>query len=135
MRRGFTLIELLVVIAIIAVLSAVLIVSFSDARLKSRDAKRLTDMKEIANALALYYNNTGRFPISASQIVLTSNDAVSVALESALVISNVPIDPRHSAFTYRYQSNAGGTTYTLTFCQEGANSSRYAPNCNNTFTP
>lgn len=63
-RRGFTLIELLVVIAIIGVLSGVVLASLNAARGKARDARRLSDMKEIRTALELYaLNNGGRYPV------------------------------------------------------------------------
>lgn len=51
--RGFTLIELLVVISIIGVLSSFATISLNDARAKSRDAKRLNDVRQMANALAV----------------------------------------------------------------------------------
>lgn len=53
MRSGFTLIELLVVISIIGVLSTFATISLNDARAKSRDAKRLNDVRQMANALAV----------------------------------------------------------------------------------
>lgn len=51
--RGFTLIELLVVVAIIGLLSTVVLASLSGARAKSRDARRLSDLKQIATAIAI----------------------------------------------------------------------------------
>ncbi|MEK7067821.1 MAG: type II secretion system protein [Patescibacteria group bacterium] len=50
---GFTLIELLVVISIIGVLSSMVVVSLNDARGKARDAKRLSDVRQMANVLAI----------------------------------------------------------------------------------
>lgn len=59
---AFTLIELLVVIAIIGVLSSVVMASVSSAREGGRDARRLTDLRSIRNALELYYSDHGEYP-------------------------------------------------------------------------
>ncbi len=63
-KEGFTLIELLVVIAIIGILASTVMVSINSARIKSRDARRLTDMRQIQTALELYYNTYNRYPDS-----------------------------------------------------------------------
>ena len=60
--KGFTLIELLVVIAIIGLLSTIVTASLGSAKAKSRDAKRISDVKTIQTALALYYNDNGMYP-------------------------------------------------------------------------
>ncbi len=52
-RKGFTLIELLVVIAIIGLLSSIATISFNAARAKARDARKVSDAKQIANAIAM----------------------------------------------------------------------------------
>ncbi|MDO8561735.1 MAG: type II secretion system protein [bacterium] len=59
-EKGFTLIELLVVIAIIGILSTVVLTSLTTARKKGRDARRLEDLKSIANNVAIAHN--GSFP-------------------------------------------------------------------------
>jgi prepilin-type N-terminal cleavage/methylation domain-containing protein len=57
LTRGFTLIELLVVIAIIGILSSVVLASLNSARQKSRDARRISDIKQIQLALELYFDS------------------------------------------------------------------------------
>lgn len=65
-ERGFTLIELLVVIAIIGLLSSIVLASLSSARAKSRDSKRVAEMRNIEESLHLYaINNNGNIPMSA----------------------------------------------------------------------
>lgn len=61
-KRGFTLIELLVVIAIIGLLSSVILASLTTARRKARDARRISDMKQIQTALELYFDANGSYP-------------------------------------------------------------------------
>ncbi len=63
-KRGFTLIELLVVIAIIGMLSSIVLASMNSARVKARDAKRLSDMHNIRQALELYYSDNNAYPTS-----------------------------------------------------------------------
>ena len=50
-KKGFTIIELLVVISIIGLLSTISVVSLNGARIKSRDAKRVSDIKQIKTGL------------------------------------------------------------------------------------
>lgn len=59
-ERGFTLIELLVVIAIIGILSTVVLTSLTTARKKGRDARRLEDLQQMSNAIAIAHN--GSYP-------------------------------------------------------------------------
>jgi type II secretion system protein G len=61
-KQGFTLIELLVVIAIIGILSSVVLASLNTARQKARDAKRISDVKNIQLALELYFDTNSEYP-------------------------------------------------------------------------
>jgi prepilin-type N-terminal cleavage/methylation domain-containing protein len=61
-KKGFTLVELLVVISIIGLLSTIAIVSLGSARAKSRDTKRIADMKQVSTALEQFYSDQGGYP-------------------------------------------------------------------------
>ena len=63
-KKGFTLIELLVVISIIGLLSTLAVVALSSARNKSRDTRRLADIKQLTTALELYRDRVGAYPDS-----------------------------------------------------------------------
>lgn len=74
--KGFTLIELLVVIAIIGILSSVVLASLNTARLKSRDTRRLADIKQIQLALQLYFDANGAYPATLAPLAPTYIAAV-----------------------------------------------------------
>ena len=61
-KLAFTLIELLIVIAIIGILSTATVVSLNQAKAKARDARRLSDITQIRQALDVYYYSEGAYP-------------------------------------------------------------------------
>lgn len=61
-RYGFTLIELMVVIAIMGILIIMGISSYKSTQMKSRDTRRKNDLRQVASALELYYNDKGKYP-------------------------------------------------------------------------
>ena len=87
-QKGFTLIELLVVIAIIGILSSVVLASLNTAREKSRDAKRVADVKQLQVALELYFDDNSAYPDS------------SLAGLAPEYIPVIPIDPLNVAYLY-----------------------------------
>ncbi|MBU6415023.1 type II secretion system GspH family protein [Patescibacteria group bacterium] len=97
--RGFTLIELLVVIAIIGVLASIVLASLNTARRKSRDARRLADIKQTQLALELYFDaNSSSYPFTLS--LLAPNQ-----------IPVVPKDPS-SSNNYAYDPGTGWSVAT-----------------------
>jgi len=55
-KKGFTLIEMLIVVAIIAILSGLILTGLSSARKQARDARRMSDLANIASQLEVYFN-------------------------------------------------------------------------------
>lgn len=113
-RRGFTLIELLVVIAIIGMLASVVLVSLNSARTKSRDARRVADMKQIVTALSLYYDKNGQYPNSDYQgcggwDTPGDGDFISYLRTDGFLASD-PKDPKadDSCSNYRYYRYSAG---------------------------
>jgi prepilin-type N-terminal cleavage/methylation domain-containing protein len=118
MKKAFTLIELLVVIAVIALLSTLSVVALNSARAKSRDARRLSDIKQIQTALEMYFDSSGNYPTS-----LTAGSPLSYG--SLVFLSKVPSDPI-SNNQYVYTQTEGGHEYTLDFILE-TKSADYEP--------
>lgn len=109
-QKGFTLIELLVVIAIIGILSTIVLASLNQARQKSRDARRIADLKQLSNALALYADSSSGnvFPTSLADLVPNQ-------------ISTMPLDPTTgSQYLYAGLGATECTTYHLGTTLEGA---------------
>ena len=51
-KKGFTLIELLIVIAIIGILATLAVVAFTGVQQRSRDSKRVADIRAVVSAFA-----------------------------------------------------------------------------------
>jgi type II secretion system protein G len=124
-KKGFTLIELLIVIAIIGLLATLAIVSLTTAQRKARDARRVADIKQLQNAVEVYYSEIAQYPLTAATSTLNSGttvDTVSTWTDFGSTsviggyITNVPIDPTNNSTTgyiYTYGANAAGTEYFL----------------------
>jgi len=134
-ERGFTILELLIVVAVIGILSAGILALTGDTKTKSRDNRRAEDMRQIQNALNIYFTDNNRFPVEPDPVTVTGSDDFSNALVSEGTIDTVPTDPLHPKKTYTYESSASGADYTLRFCLETDNIKGYSKGCDNTLSP
>jgi len=120
-KSAFTLIELLVVIAIIGILATVSIISLSNARAKSRDAKRAGDIKQVQTALELFFNDNNRYPTAteweSGQIYSTSTTGTSTYMQ-VIPSAPTPNDGSCSANqnSISYNPSPDGSSYSISIC-------------------
>ncbi|MGC8651292.1 MAG: type II secretion system protein [Minisyncoccia bacterium] len=94
--HGFTLIEMLIVITIIIVLSGLILRGLGGALPKTRDSRRVGDLKNIQNELEVYYNSQNSYP---------SGDYSTLEAKLQPVLGSkikLPQDPSGGSNTYYY---------------------------------
>ena len=112
--RAFTLIELLVVIAIISILMAIVITNLTQAKGKSRDAKRVSDVAQLQLALEIFFDRCNRYPAVANNIpdISDSCTASPGTVKLSDFISQIPNPPTAGDYGYYVNGNPA-TDYTL----------------------
>lgn len=113
-KKGFTLIELLVVIAIIGILATIVLVSLNSARQKARDTRRIGDLRQIALAIEMYYddNTSTGYPGGSEATGCDDWATMVTAIQGGGYMTAVPTDPINSGTNvYTYESNT--TDYVL----------------------
>lgn len=113
--KGFTLIELLVVISVISLLATVALTQLGKAREEARDAKRLSDLRAIYQALVLYELDNGFIPTTSSYSGNNAggwDNSVDGDFLQFLVddgyMSTVPVDPLNNATGSQMSAPAPG---------------------------
>jgi len=114
-KKGFTLIELLVVITIIGLLATIVLVSLNTARMKARDVRRLADLRQVALALEMFYDDypdIGYPGASGSDQWGDADAGMTKALQDNNYIATVPSDPGTNN-TYQYWVAPGNHSHVL----------------------
>lgn len=75
-KKGFTVIELMVVISIISSLSSIVLAGLNTAKAKGRDSFRISQIKEVQKALAIYYSNHSNYPSNLYSFPLPSTEQI-----------------------------------------------------------
>jgi general secretion pathway protein G len=114
-KKGFTLIELLVVIAIIGLLSTLSILALNSARARSRDAKRISDVRQIQTALEMYYNDNNDYPSTTTSLTPTYIKTVPTP---PTPIDGTSCPDAQPFYTYAATGTfiAGTRSYSLNYC-------------------
>ena len=131
-KKGFTLIELLVVVAIMGMLAALAVVSLNNARQRARDARRVSDIKQIQTALELYFLDNATYPATdTTDYGYISGDCLSSGVGFAddcadtVYMAVVPNNPKpyddgatpcakeYSDYLYTRDNT---TTYSIKYC-------------------
>jgi prepilin-type N-terminal cleavage/methylation domain-containing protein len=100
-QAGFTLIEIMVTVAIIAILTTFIFGAIDAARSKARDARRLTDIKQLQGAVENYFSSCYTFPESLNDI----RDGTIKCASYRPVLAEFPTDPLPPNADYMYYTD------------------------------
>jgi len=98
---GFSMIELLVVATIMIILTTIALVSYRQATINTRNAKRKSDLQAVKQQLVLYRSDNGCYPASASYLAM-------LATISAYT-TDIPYDPLGTEANPIYTYTPSGT--------------------------
>lgn len=109
---GFTLLELLIVIGLIGILIAIATTSYGTIQKKSRDSRRMSDLKAIQNAFEQYYaDKNSVYPESVADITGSTT----------YFPNGLPLDPKNDdpyLYTVTYDA-VNGASYCVCALLEG----------------
>jgi len=107
-QKGFTLIELLVVIAVIGMLASIVLVSLGPVRKKGRDARRMSDIRQINLAMEMCYPDSA---CGGLERYLATNAGANTVTAIGTYMPSVPKDPLTPTQDYTWTANASPYQY------------------------
>lgn len=140
LKKGFTKVEILAVIGIVAIASALAGLAVNSARVKQRDAVRLSHVRQVQSVLENYFNEANTYP--GGEGLPLGDAAVSACLGTGgfkadcggvqtvflkIVAGTIPSGLKHfstcgqparDAFCYSVRDGGGG--YSIQFELEGS---------------
>lgn len=104
-KNGFTLVEMLVVISIISILAVIGMSIYQPVVKRSRDSKRISDIKFIQSALEQYHADQIYYP---SQSQLVPGSPLTNPAGTRTYLTTIPKDPSAGNPQYLYQPSPSG---------------------------
>jgi prepilin-type N-terminal cleavage/methylation domain-containing protein len=120
-KKGFTLIEILIVVAIIGIMSAIVLAYMDGARAKGRDARRIAEIKQIEQALEVYFDSCSRYPtpdpvggplVGGSLYSNRIPTSLQIDCSGNKILNSLPVDPQNNGtYYYRYYVTSSPVRY------------------------
>lgn len=131
-KSGFTLMEILIAIAIMGIMAALLSGNFISSQKKARDAQRKADLRQMQNALELYFNDKSVYPVSSGGVIVgcgncngapssctwNSQSEFRDTVPSSCGTTYMKKLPKDPVATQNYYYWSDGTSYKLYACLE-----------------
>lgn len=124
-EAGFTILEILIVLAVFGLLVTLTGLSVRSARMRMRDAARVSDVSVLRSALGQYWLEKATYPVSSGVNLGqpgTNTDKFSAAgfvskgdPGAPVYLSSVPTGPKPNEY-YRYHGSGAG--YSIRFVTE-----------------
>ena len=126
-KRGFSLFELLIVISIIGILTAIVSVAYSGAQKKTRDVRRVEDLKLVQTAAEQYYSqNTYLYPT-------TYTTGTAWGIGGTNILESYPSGPKNEAYGCATDFTCSTSGYCLCVLMENSANANADTSCN--FSP